>query len=86
MKLIMKTETNHKYCNPWNAGLASETKAVAKSLGKLLDELGQINNNLVEGEIANEVYDFKASLIQKLRDDGWEVTCPKNNFNVKESK
>jgi hypothetical protein len=76
----------HTYCNPYNAGLASETGAVARTLGKLLDELGHINSYIVEGAIRDEVYNFRALLIDKLRKDGWEVKCPKNNFRVREIK
>lgn len=65
------------YCVPREAGLASEGKAVARRLGKLLSSLGNEINNYVtnggQGSIAEEVWKFKCQLITKLKADGWRV-------------
>jgi hypothetical protein len=70
------------YCIPWNAGLASETPAVQRRLERLLHTLSQeINDNIVQGPIAEEVRQFRINLIEKLRADGWEVYYPPINGN-----
>lgn len=75
------------YCKPWNAGLASTTPAVGKRLGRLLDALyDEINPNVVNGPIAQELADFRFSLIEKLKADGWDIKIPGNRYIVKRAK
>jgi len=81
----------HTYCNPQNAGLASEPQAVRKRLGKLLDALADhINSNIAQGQgpgtISYDLLNFRYELIQKLKADGYEVSCPGNNMRVRESQ
>lgn len=65
------------YCRPSEAGLASEGRAVARRLGRLLTALGNEINNYVtdggQGSISEEVWEFKCHLITKLKVDGWRV-------------
>ena len=87
---LQRNTVKHTYCKPWNAGLASATKAVEKRLGKLLDALSdEINSNICDNgdynyeSIVEDVFNFKLQLIEKLREDGWEVKVPKNSFKVR---
>ena len=78
--------TMKAYCTPWNAGLASETKAVCRRLSRLIDSLNdEINANIAEGEIVNDVWQFKTKLIEKLRAEGWTITFT-NKTHVKAPK
>jgi len=62
------------YCKPSEAGLASEGRAVARRLSRLLTSLGnEINNFVVSGDIEREVWEFKCQLITRLKADGWRV-------------
>lgn len=62
------------YCVPSEAGLASEGRSVARRLGKLLSALdGQVNAWVIDGPMVNELWEFKAGLIEKLKADGWRV-------------
>lgn len=63
------------YCEPWNAGLASEPKAVCKRLSRLLMALGdEINDHIVKGEICDELREFRFSIQQKLEAEGWSFS------------
>ncbi len=63
------------YCVPWNAGLASETPAVCRRLGRLLAALhNEINSNIVQGAICNDVRDFSLTLQSKLESEGWSFS------------
>ena len=65
------------YCKPSEAGLASEGRAVARRLSRLLASLGNEINNFVvdggQGTISEEVWEFKCHLIKRLKADGWRV-------------
>lgn len=63
------------YCNPWNAGLASETPAVCRRLQRLIKALSvEINDQVVRGQIADDVRNFRLKIWRKLQRDGWEVS------------
>lgn len=63
------------YCKPWNAGLASETPAVCKRIGRLLTALDcELTNNVVEGAIVDDIRAFRMQLITKLESEGWSVS------------
>lgn len=63
------------YCKPQNAGLASETSAVCKRLGRLFDALdSEITSMVVEGEIIEDVRAFRFALMTKLEADGWTMS------------
>jgi hypothetical protein len=63
-----------RYCKPWNAGLASEPRAVGRTLGRLLDAIGEVNENLVEGQVIEDCRALKLCLLENLRADGWRIT------------
>ena len=63
------------YCKPWNAGLASETPAVCRRLGRLLTALDtEINSNICEGKIVNDLWNFRCDLVAKLEAEGWTMS------------
>lgn len=71
------------YAVPHEAGLASEAKAVGKRLAELLDALGGVNTWLIEkGALTESCWQFKMDLIDKLKQDGWRISIPKNNYKV----
>jgi hypothetical protein len=70
-------ETNKKrpYCKPWNAGLASETPAVCRRLGRLFDALDtEINTNIADGQIIEDVRQFRSQLRKQLLAEGWSMS------------
>lgn len=68
------------YCRPWNAGLASETPAVCRRLGRLIAALhDEINANFVEGEICDDLRAFSYSLQTKLENEGWTFSSDGGN-------
>lgn len=74
------TDTNKPYCRPWNAGLDSETPAVCRRLGHLIAALhDEINNNIVQGEICDELRSFSYSLQTKLENEGWSFSYDGGN-------
>lgn len=62
------------YCRPWNAGLASETPAVARELARLFDALDCINSNVVEGAILDDVQNARRTIWDALEAEGWTVS------------
>jgi len=62
------------YCKPWNAGLASETPAVARAIGKLFDALDSINANIVDGQILDDIQKARLTLMDRLEAEGWTVS------------
>jgi hypothetical protein len=76
-----------QYCNPWEAGLSSEASAVARGLGRILTILeNEINSNLVTGDIVNDVREFRLSLHNKLKADGWRIEAKQNGWKVLQPK
>ena len=81
----MSNEQNIKplsYLIPCEAGLTSEVKAVCRRVGKMLDALSDINGWIAEGELQQECWEFKISVINKLTAEGWTVRTPKNKTVV----
>jgi hypothetical protein len=69
-----------RYCNPWNAGLCSETSSVARRLGRLLTALDtEINSHIVQGDIEKDIRDFRYQLLCKLEADGWSASYKGGN-------
>jgi hypothetical protein len=58
------------YCKPWNAGLASEPRAVGRTIAKLMDALQQVNGNIVDGPIIDDVVALKVKILESMRADG----------------
>lgn len=69
-----------RYCEPWNAGLASETPAVCRRLSRLLQSLrNEINSNIVQGSINDDLRNFSLQLQSKLENDGWSFSYQGGN-------
>ena len=63
------------YCEPLNAGLASETGSVCRRIGRLLTALDtEVSAYVVKGQIDEDIRAFRYALIQKLEADGWSVS------------
>lgn len=63
------------YCKPLNAGLASETGAVCRRLAKLFEAIDEhINQLVVEGQILEDLHEFRYQLCQRLRAEGWTMS------------
>lgn len=72
--------TTNRYCLPYNAGLASETPAVCRRIGRLMTALDvEINSNIVQGDISKDIRDFRYSLMCKLEADGWSMSYDGGN-------
>jgi hypothetical protein len=68
------------YCRPWNAGLASETPAVCKRLGRLLTALDtEINAHIVDGTINDDISAFRRQLVERLEAEGWTFSYDGGN-------
>jgi hypothetical protein len=68
------------YCKPWNAGLASETPAVCKRIGRLLTALDtEITSNVVDGVINDDIHTFRMDLMRKLEAEGWSLSYDGGN-------
>lgn len=63
------------YCKPLNAGLASETGAVARKLGRLLDALDVVNSFIVRGDILDDLYALRQKIHDGLEGQGWTVSA-----------
>lgn len=61
------------WCEPWNAGLASEPAAVGRRLGELLTALGRVDSNIVRGTRPDELREFRLALHDKLTAAGWRI-------------
>lgn len=66
--------------------MASNRASVCRRVGRMLDALSEVNNWVAEGDLEKEVYNFKVSVIRKLSDEGWSVTCPKEKYVVRAPK
>jgi hypothetical protein len=63
------------YCKPLNAGLASETSAVCRRIGHLMQALDrEINAYVVEGAILDDIRAFRLQLCDRLEAEGWSYT------------
>lgn len=68
------------YCKPWNAGLASETGAVCKRIGRLFDALdSELTSNVVDGPIVDDIRAFRFSLMERLEADGYSLSYDGGN-------
>lgn len=76
------------YCVPNEAGLASEGKAVARRVARLLNALeSDVNKWVVSGQIEQDIWDFKVMLLEKLRADSWQVEAKEHGgWSVKTPK
>jgi hypothetical protein len=68
------------YCKPWNAGLASETGSVCRRIGRLMTALDtEIDSNIVQGDIVNDIREFRYQLMCKLEAEGWSMSYDGGN-------
>lgn len=68
------------YCKPWNAGLASETGAVCRRIGRLMTALDtEINSNIAQGDIVKHIRDFRYEMMQRLEAEGWTMSYDGGN-------
>jgi hypothetical protein len=68
------------YCVPWNAGLASETPAVCRRIGRLMTALDtEINSNIAQGEIVQHIRDFRLEMLERLEREGWTLSYDGGN-------
>lgn len=68
------------YCVPWNAGLASETPAVCRRIGRLMTALDtEINSNIAQGEIVQHIRDFRLQMLERLEREGWTLSYDGGN-------
>lgn len=70
------------FCKPWCAGLNSEPRAVARRLSNLLTALGYIDSSTVEGTLPDELRDFRISLHERLKAEGWRITGTRDGWKV----
>lgn len=64
------------YCKPSNAGLCSETPAVARRIGRLFDALDNEVSKLVVGShdgIVADIETFRSTMRERLEAEGWIV-------------
>jgi hypothetical protein len=63
-----------KYCDPWNVGLASDSRAVARRIARILTTLErEITRDLVRGKITDDISTLKRTMIESLRAEGWTI-------------
>lgn len=70
------------WCEPWCAGLNSEPRAVARRLSNLLTALGYIDSSTVKGTLPDELRDFRISLHERLKAEGWRITGTRDGWKV----
>lgn len=69
-----------RYCKPLNAGLASETSAVARRIARLIDALdSELTAWIVEGAVIDDVRKFRGELLDKLQAEGWSFSYDGGN-------
>ena len=72
----MTTTTKTTYCRPSNAGLQSETGAVARRLGKLVDALDNLITRWVvndDSRILGDIERLRSAIRDGLEAEGWIV-------------
>lgn len=63
------------YCKPLNAGLASETGAVCRRIGRLLAALDtELNAYIVDGAILDDIRAARRQIMDRLEAEGWTMS------------
>lgn len=70
------------WCEPWEAGLASEASAVGRRLGELLTALDNVDSNIVKGTLPNDLREFRLNLHERLKAEGWRITAKQHGWKV----
>lgn len=73
-------KTKKSYCRPFNAGLNSETPAVARTIAKALTAMLLVDNMLVEGQIVEDMRATYHKIVDGLEAEGWTVSCMNGNL------
>lgn len=68
---------------PFEAGLASEARAVGKRLGEVLSALGCVDGgHIATGSMVDAIRAFRLRLHEQLTAAGWRVTAKTNGWKV----
>jgi hypothetical protein len=67
------SQEKQPFCEPLNAGLASEPQAVGRRLAELFMALDRVNNWIVRGRITDALWEFRTKLRLDLEAEGWTV-------------
>lgn len=62
------------YCKPLEAGLASEGRAVARTLGKMFDAMDNVSSWIVNGTITEDIQNARRRIRDQLEAEGWTVS------------
>lgn len=76
------TKKKEPFCEPWCAGLASDPRAVAKRLSAVLTALGYLDHNIIKGSLPDEAREFRMSLHERLKAEGWRITGTRDGWKV----
>lgn len=63
-----------RYCRPYNAGLSSSNKGVAKSIAAMLEAMDGVNGNNMDGKIVKDVQKYRWAILRRLEKEGWYAT------------
>jgi hypothetical protein len=55
---------------------------VGRRLGELLTALGNVNSNIVKGTLPDELREYRISLHERLKAEGWRITAKANGWKV----
>lgn len=71
----------YKYIRPWNCGLASSDKGIAKRLSDLLNAMDALNPMLIERDTPGmaDKESYRDKLVKGLEADGWRFSRRQTN-------
>ena len=78
-----KMPEKEPFCKPWNAGLQSEPNAVARYIRDLLGALAPISPHNIDGKLVHQAHEFKVTMIEQLRNEGWQIKAGLHGWIVK---
>lgn len=79
LDITLKKTPDTPYVAPWEAGLGSTEKSVARDLSRILTRLGEIDHNRVQGQLADDLRDIRIYLHLALEEDGWRIRAKDPN-------
>jgi len=84
MSTVNDQTFHNSFMVPLNAGMQSDTRAVARRLGKLLTALdNEITGHVVQGHILDSIVSLKRHIIEQIKPLGWDVTYSNERIRVK---